>query len=338
MTDIWESAPLVVEVWESQTTPGVVWTTVVRDGETVSGVQSIVAGSGVTVDATDPAHPVVSAAGGGAVDSVDGRTGVVTLDDLYASYARGVLAESAVQPGDIGWVESTGLIGDDHIPSSIARDTEVTAAVAAHDSSGTAHPDIRALIGGAPMFPVAPVVSDWIGTPQAVSFVNESGFVSNAANASTQIVLVPRYAPKQIKIDRLAVYIHTAGSTGCVLKVGIADVAAGTVSNENAVLADTPGRKEVAITPTWIDAGIFWLAIGLDMAGGSTPPKLRGLGTTWTPLTVTTDSNIAAAVMPEWRKPADADLSAVNDTTYTRNYALPIVWPNVSARIAEVAS
>jgi len=47
-------------------------------------VQSIVAGSNVTVDDTDPANPIVSATGGGggggSVDSVNGQTGVVVLD------------------------------------------------------------------------------------------------------------------------------------------------------------------------------------------------------------------------------------------------------------------
>jgi hypothetical protein len=56
------------------------------DWETVAGtgiVKTIVAGTGITVDATDPANPIVSATGGGgggAVDSVNGETGVVVLD------------------------------------------------------------------------------------------------------------------------------------------------------------------------------------------------------------------------------------------------------------------
>jgi hypothetical protein len=44
-------------------------------------VQSVVAGTNVTVDNTDPANPVVSATGVlGAVDSVNGQTGAVVLD------------------------------------------------------------------------------------------------------------------------------------------------------------------------------------------------------------------------------------------------------------------
>lgn len=41
---------------------------------------SIVAGTNITVDATDPANPIVSAISSAAVDSVNGATGVVVLD------------------------------------------------------------------------------------------------------------------------------------------------------------------------------------------------------------------------------------------------------------------
>lgn len=66
MTITWES-PVTEVVWESQTAPGVEWRT------------------------------VIGGAGGGAVDSVDGRTGTVTLADLYATLAQGVKADSALQ-------------------------------------------------------------------------------------------------------------------------------------------------------------------------------------------------------------------------------------------------
>lgn len=76
-----------------------------KDGSTVDAgnvrgapgvVQGIVAGANVTVDSTDPAHPVVSASGGGggAVSSVNGQTGDVTLDaasvGAYAEPAGGI--------------------------------------------------------------------------------------------------------------------------------------------------------------------------------------------------------------------------------------------------------
>lgn len=60
-----------------------------------SGIQSIVAGTNVTVDDSDPQNPIVSATGGGgggAVNSVNGQTGVVVLDseDVGAASAEDV--------------------------------------------------------------------------------------------------------------------------------------------------------------------------------------------------------------------------------------------------------
>lgn len=61
------------------------------------GVQSVVAGTNVTVDNTDPANPIVSADGSGDVESVNGQTGVVVLD----AEDVGALPVSGVSDGDI---------------------------------------------------------------------------------------------------------------------------------------------------------------------------------------------------------------------------------------------
>lgn len=93
-------------------------------------VQAIVAGANVTVDATDPANPIVASTGGGggAVDSVDGQMGVVDLsgsyDALGAAAAEAVLARNADNL-------TSGTVADARIASTIARDSEVTSAVAA---------------------------------------------------------------------------------------------------------------------------------------------------------------------------------------------------------------
>jgi hypothetical protein len=88
MTDTWESTALIEETWESSTTPGTTFTTVYRDSESTGG-----SFDGVHNDLdgrdTATAHPIsaitglqdaLDSAGGGAVDSVNGETGTVTLD------------------------------------------------------------------------------------------------------------------------------------------------------------------------------------------------------------------------------------------------------------------
>lgn len=110
-----------------------------------SGVATIVAGDGIDVDSTDPANPIVTATGGdGTVVSVVGGTDidvdstnpanpVVNFTGEYASSAQGALADSAVQPGDLAGVATSGAYGDltgvPAIPDALAHlDTTVTGA------------------------------------------------------------------------------------------------------------------------------------------------------------------------------------------------------------------
>lgn len=96
----------------------------------VAVVADITARDALTVEEGDVA--VVTDAGGGlsrsyvydgavwqelqtptdAVASVDGRTGTVTLSDLYASAAEGDLAATAVQPGALAPVATSGAYAD----------------------------------------------------------------------------------------------------------------------------------------------------------------------------------------------------------------------------------
>lgn len=96
-----------------------------------SGIQSIVAGTNVTVDSTDPYNPIVSATGGGggggAVDSVNGQTGVVVLDipetpeDIgAATAAQGTLASTAVQPAALtGYVPNTRTVAGKALSANV---------------------------------------------------------------------------------------------------------------------------------------------------------------------------------------------------------------------------
>lgn len=54
---------------------------VVLDASDVNAIESIQAGTNVSIDSTDPQNPIINASGGGgAVDSVNGQTGTVVLD------------------------------------------------------------------------------------------------------------------------------------------------------------------------------------------------------------------------------------------------------------------
>lgn len=68
------------------------------------GIQSVVAGTNVTVDGTDPANPIVSATGGGGSDrrtvtAVTSSSGIVTVDYSLGDYFTFELDEDVV-----GWI------------------------------------------------------------------------------------------------------------------------------------------------------------------------------------------------------------------------------------------
>lgn len=91
-------------------------------------VEAIIAGANVTVDATDPANPIVSASGGGGsgtVESVTATDATITVDNTdpanptiavtagaFATATQGATADSAVQPGDLTAVATSGDYAD----------------------------------------------------------------------------------------------------------------------------------------------------------------------------------------------------------------------------------
>ncbi len=116
---------------------GVVWCNGLvktsNDGaEDQAAVLSVTVAAGV-IDLTITA--AATGGGGGAVDSVNGETGVVVLDaadvGALATGARGVA-------GGVASLDGSATVPDIQIPASIARDTEVTAAAAAAAAARTA--------------------------------------------------------------------------------------------------------------------------------------------------------------------------------------------------------
>lgn len=79
-------------------------------------VVSIVAGTNVTVDDTDPANPIVSASGGGggggAVDSVNGATGVVVLDQDDIGDGTTYKQYSATEKTKLSGIETAADVTD----------------------------------------------------------------------------------------------------------------------------------------------------------------------------------------------------------------------------------
>ena len=64
MSDVWESAGLVTEVWESNTTPGVEWRVIIRDGDIVATVSDEQLAAAIE-EYFDGATPVLEGDGAG---------------------------------------------------------------------------------------------------------------------------------------------------------------------------------------------------------------------------------------------------------------------------------
>lgn len=98
------------------------------------GIQSVVAGTNVTVDDTDPLNPVVSATGGGSdrrtVTAVASSSGIVTLDYSLGDYFTLELSEDVVgfvitNPPSAGVGATIGVeITQDSTSRTVAFDAE----------------------------------------------------------------------------------------------------------------------------------------------------------------------------------------------------------------------
>lgn len=106
-------------------------------GDIDTGVLSVTAGTNVTVDNTDPKNPIVSASGGGgAVDSVNGQTGVVVLD---ADDVGAVDIAGDTMTGNLG-VPTLLLPATTSSTGQIQLDAQ-NLIHAYHGASATAHPN-----------------------------------------------------------------------------------------------------------------------------------------------------------------------------------------------------
>jgi len=95
MGDVWESDGVVVETWESSTEPGVTFTTVIREGDIVTG------GSGVDLSDATPAALGTAAPGVGTEASrADHVHGMPTAADVgAAASSRSITAGSGLSGG-----------------------------------------------------------------------------------------------------------------------------------------------------------------------------------------------------------------------------------------------
>ena len=121
MSEVVINVTKVEEVVTINATPNV--TQILVNTNSGGGIQSVVAGTNITIDDTDPLNPIISASGGGgAVDSVNGQTGVVVLDadDISETATRFWLTNilKTAYDGAVTWISTNGTNILNHIAST----------------------------------------------------------------------------------------------------------------------------------------------------------------------------------------------------------------------------
>jgi len=192
-------------------------------------------------------------------------------DDTVIPDITGLQATSEKnQPNGYAGLDGDGTIPDNRIPSSIARDTEIGTQITAHDGSGTAHSDIRALM---PLtIPHVPGLFYSLNGGQSVS--------TYAALTTGRLAAHPVWLPAGT-YNRADLY--TAVAAVATYRAGIYP------SNPTTLLPDgetliaefgaynmnaTAGIQSVSITLTIPATGLYWLAVLSDSQ--SAAPSLSG--------------------------------------------------------------
>lgn len=184
-----------------------------------TGVQTIVAGTNISVDDTDPQNPIVSSlGGGGAVDSVNGETGIVVLSasdvgadvagsaatvqvnlDTHISDSTAAHAASAISNAPSGTISSTTVqAAIDELAGDIAGITIADASetvkgiieIATQAETNTGTDDVRAITPLKAATRYAPLASPALtGSPTAPTAAPGTNTTQVATTAFVQAQL-----------------------------------------------------------------------------------------------------------------------------------------------------
>lgn len=192
--------------------------------------------------------------------SVDGRTGTVTLGDLYAALVHGH-AQSDI----------TGLV------TALAGKASTTHA-AAHASGGS-DPITPASIGANPLMPTPTKSGRWVSGAFGPFTTNQP--------AADLLVGIPYPVHVAHSLDRIGIYIQTSGSSGSVVRLGIFKADANGVDYTKVLDAGTidgtqaAGGYSITIGQA-LSVGLYLLVM-VSQGSPVTRPILYASGTQSTP-------------------------------------------------------
>lgn len=208
MGDVWESDGVVVETWESSTEPGVTFSTVIREGDIVTG------GSGVDLSDATPAALGTAAPGVGTEASrADHVHGMPTAADV------GAAAASHTHNGTQVTIDASGFdgnltTGDDTVQKVAQKVDDLATGGGGPDLSDTAPQDLgTAAAGVSSEASRADHVHDM---PTAADIaVDASGFNGNLTTSDDTVQEIAQ------KLDDLSVSTGTGGFTRSLMLGGM---------------------------------------------------------------------------------------------------------------------
>ena len=305
------------------------------------GIQSIVAGENVTVDATDPDNPIVSATGGGgggAVDSVNGQTGVVVLDaaDVGADASGAAAAAQAAAQAYADTKTAAEVTRADaaYDASGAAASAQVAAIAASQpiDSDLTAIAALSTTSFGRALLAVADAAALRTAAALGTAATSATGDFDPAGAASTAQTAAQGYTDTAVasEASARATAITTAITTAINNLIASAPGTLDTLNELATALGDDPnfattvttalaGKQPLDSDLTAIAAlstTTFGRAL-LTMADAAALRTAAGLGTAATHAETDFDSSGAAAAAQAASQPLDADLTAIAALTTT---------------------
>ncbi len=242
------------------------------------------------------------------VGALPGDTVIPDITGLQATSEKN-------QPNGYAGLDGDGTIPDNRIPSSIARDSEIGTQITAHDGSGTAHPDIRALMvsavpsfaglaGGVPIIPAtgmgtSAVAPGWLWLHPTTRTIEGIGrlwweITASSASAGQKFHFVhydsrsdgqPNSLLWSSELDAATVQAALAVTPSSTISqggwFGIL-LPSSTAGNVTFRMHSPVQGGVVSPSAAYLNAGVSFVATG---QGGTPPPSLAGysLGSTPTP-------------------------------------------------------
>lgn len=188
-----------------------------------------------------------------------GAIPAVDTDDLrvlvMAPGAAGISSVGATGPQGATGVGATGSVG-----ATGASGPDATAAITAHDGSGTAHSDIRALIGAHSTI-VPRVVGEWYSMAGPLATAHIGGSIISGRLTCIPVLLHAG------TIDRIGVITSTAGA-GTTWRLGVYPAGPNGLPDGQARMLDagtvdmgaTAGLLPITVSLSVSVSGIYWLA------------------------------------------------------------------------------